>query len=450
MASSSFHDHLAELVKSGAVSQDAIDEAVRRILRVKFQLASPERIEPTAKVSGPRPRSLELARKLARESLVLLKNEHDVLPLKAESLKRLAVIGALADSPQDQLGCWTFDGDPKDAITPLEALREALDGSVEVVYARGATADFSTDESGIADARELAASADAVVLFVGETALLSGEAHCRSDLTLPGVQQQLIREVAKAAKPLVLVVMAGRPLTIPAECNAADAVLYAWHPGTMGGPAIADVLLGAAAPSGRLPITLPKSVGQVPLYYAHSNTGRPMPAGYEPLAKTHAADLVDPFTYKSHYLDVDATPLYPFGFGLSYTNFTYEDLELGTQSLAPGQTLAVRAKVTNAGQRAGTEVVQLYIRDLVSSIVRPVKELKAFRRVGLRPGESKIVEFALTADQLAYLDADGHPVLEPGQFSIWVGGDSSAELHQEFELTGSKTQRANSEVAGGK
>jgi beta-glucosidase len=448
MASSSFRDHLAKLVERGDVPQEAIDDAVRRILRVKFQLAN---ADPAAVAhdAAPTPRSLELARRLARESLVLLKNDDGALPLKPESLKRVAVIGALADAPLDQLGCWNVDGAPKEAITPLEALREALGDSVDVAYARGAAANFSTDESGIAGACEISASADAVLLFVGEAALLSGEAHCRTDLSLPGAQRQLVRELSKTGKPLITIVMAGRPLTIGEECDAADAVLYAWHPGTMGGPAIADVLLGIAAPSGKLPITLPKTVGQIPLYYAHSNTGRPSPGGYEPLATTHAADLAEPFKYKSHYLDDDALPLFPFGYGLSYTTFSYDDLELGAPSLAPGQTQAVRAKVTNTGNRSGTEVVQLYIRDLVSSIVRPVKELKAFRRVHLRPGESKIVEFALTADQLAYLDADGRKQLEPGRFSIWVGGGSNASLHKEFELTGSNQPRPSAEIAGG-
>jgi beta-glucosidase len=261
------------------------------------------------------------------------------------------------------------------------------------------------------------------------------------------VQPELVKRIAQMGKPVVMVVMAGRPLTIGAECDAVDAVLYAWHPGTMGGPAIVDMLLGAVAPSGKLPVTIPRSVGQIPLYYAHSNTGRPSPADYQPLTATHTADLAQMWQFMSHYLDADPTPLFPFGFGLSYTTFGYEDLELGAESLAPGQTLAVRAKVTNTGSRAGTEVVQLYIRDLVSSIVRPVRELKAFRRIHLRPGESQIVEFALPIDQLAYLDAQGRPLLEPGRFSVWLGGDSNAALHKEFELTGAQSS-AEPAVAG--
>jgi beta-glucosidase len=316
----------------------------------------------------------------------------------------------------------------------LEAIREALGESAEVVYARGAAADFSPDASGVAKAAKLAADADVALVFVGEDALLSGEARSRAELGLPGAQAELVRAVAATGTPTVLVVMAGRPLTIGAECEAADAVLYAWHPGTMGGSAIADVLLGAAAPSGKLPVTIPKSVGQAPLYYGHSNTGRPSPHSFQPLTGSHQADLPEEFKFRSHYLDSDPFPLFPFGYGLTYTTFTYDDVELSVPTLRPGQTLGVRARVTNTGKRAGTEVVQLYVRDLVASIVRPVKELKAFRRLRLRPGESKVVEFALDSSQLAYLDADGTPVLEPGRFMLGVGGDSTAELNEAFEL----------------
>ena len=208
-----------------------------------------------------------------------------------DSLSRIAVIGPLADAGQGQLGCWALDGDPEDAVTPLEAIREAIGESAEVVYARGAAADFSTDASGVAAAAKLAADADVALVFVGEDALLSGEARSRAELGLPGAQAELVRAVAATGKPTILVVMAGRPLTIGAECEAVDAVLYAWHPGTMGGSAIADVLLGVAAPSGKLPVTVPKSVGQVPLYYGHSNTGRPSPHGFKPLTGSHEADL---------------------------------------------------------------------------------------------------------------------------------------------------------------
>jgi beta-glucosidase len=215
-----------------------------------------------------------------------------------------------------------------------------------------------------------------------------------------------------------------------------EAVLYAWHPGTMGGPAIADLLLGVATPSGKLPVTFPKHIGQIPLYYSHTNTGRPSPADFRPLSQTQGKDLAIEFQYRSHYVDGDPFPLFPFGYGLSYTTFSYDGFELGAPSIGPRQTLAVRARITNSGARAGVEVAQLYVRDVAATLVRPVRELKAFRRVYLRPGESQLVEFALDADDLRYFDNEGRSVLEPGRFAVWIGGDSTATLGGEFELTG--------------
>jgi beta-glucosidase len=243
-----------------------------------------------------------------------------------------------------------------------------------------------------------------------------------------------VKAVAELGKPTVMVVLAARPLTIGQECEAVDAVLYAWHPGTMGGPAIADVLLGYAAPTGKLPVTMPKSVGQIPVYYSHTNTGRPSPKGYQPLTATGEKDLPTEFQYRSHYLDSDPLPLYPFGYGLSYTTFRYEPPQLSRKSISAGQTLGVTVRVTNTGERAGSDVAQLYVRDLVAGLVRPVKELKAFRRVHLRAGESAILEFALSTEQLSYYDNEGKLVCEPGAFAVGVGGDSRVELGAEFEL----------------
>jgi beta-glucosidase len=445
MVSPTFHKHLAGLVGQGAVEQTAIDDAVRRLLRLKLELAA----EPTAATKlasvAPattgatsellRPRSLELARRAARESIVLLKNDDATLPLQRERLQKVAVIGPLADSPLSQLGCWAVDGRADDAITPLAALREALGDFVEVAYVRGTPTSYSNDAAEIEAARQAAADADVTLLFVGEDAVLSGEARSRATLELPGVQPELVKAVAAAGKPIVMVVLAGRPLAIGAECDAVDAVLYAWHPGTMGGPAIADLLLGAAAPSGKLPVTFPKNVGQAPLYYSHTNTGRPSPADFRPLSQTQGNDLAPAFQYSSHYMDGDPFPLFPFGYGLSYTTFSYDGFELGAASIGPRQTLAVRARITNTGARAGAEVAQLYVRDVAATLVRPVRELKAFRRVYLRPGESQPVEFALDADDLRYFNNEGQSVLEPGKFAVWIGGDSTATLGGEFELT---------------
>ncbi|HEX6964034.1 MAG TPA: glycoside hydrolase family 3 C-terminal domain-containing protein, partial [Lacipirellula sp.] len=445
MVSPAYHQHLATLVKEGAVPESAVDEAVRRILRVKFelawgaksQIAAGDSLGRAAERAVMRPRSLELARRLARESVVLLKNSEQTLPLNRDALRRIAVIGSLADDAKSQLGCWSLDGDARETVTALEAIRNAVGESAEVVYSRGASADFSTDASGLKVAAELAAGADVAIVFVGEDALLSGEARSRVELSLPGVQSELVRAVATTGTPTVIVVLAGRPLTIGAECEVVDAVLYAWHPGTMGGPAIADVLFGSAAPSGKLPVTFPKHVGQTPLYYGHMNTGRPSPKSYQPLSASGQKDLPVDFQYRSHYLDSDPFPLFPFGYGLSYTTFAYDELQVSTDEIAAGQTLGVTARVTNTGERSGTEVVQLYVRDLVASVVRPVKELKAYRRVYLRPGESRIVEFALDASDLAYLDAEGKPVLEPGEFAVGIGGDSSVELDGRFQLNAS-------------
>ena len=448
MVSPTFHKHLPELVGQGSVDQAAIDDAVRRVLRLKLELAATEPpIEATKQASVPpvatgatskllRPRSLELARRAARESIVLLKNDGETLPLQRERLQKVAVIGPLADAPLSQLGCWAVDGRAEDAITPLDALREALCESAEVAYVRGLPTSYSNDSSEIEAAKQAAADADVVLLFVGEDAVLSGEARSRSTLELPGVQPELVQAVAAAGKPIVMVVLAGRPLAIGAECDAADAVLYAWHPGTMGGPAIADLLLGVATPSGKLPVTIPKHIGQVPLYYSHPNTGRPSPAAFRPLSQTQGKDLAVEFQYSSHYVDGDPFPLFPFGYGLSYAKFAYDGFELGAPSIGPRQTLAVRARITNSGARAGVEVAQLYVRDVAATLVRPVRELKAFRRVYLRPGESQPVEFALDADDLRYFNNEGRSVLEPGKFAVWVGGDSTATLGGEFELKG--------------
>lgn len=448
MVSPTFHENLADLVGQGSVDQAAIDDAVRRVLRLKLELAATEPpIEATKHASVPpvatgstskllRPRSLDLARRAARESIVLLKNDGETLPLQRERLQKVAVIGPLADAPLSQLGCWAVDGRAEDAITPLDALREALGESAEVAYVRGLPTSYSNDASEIEAAKQAAADADVVLLFVGEDAVLSGEARSRSTLDLPGVQAELVQAIAAVGKPIVMVVLAGRPLAIGAECDAADAVLYAWHPGTMGGPAIADLLLGVATPSGKLPVTIPKHIGQVPLYYSHPNTGRPSPVAFRPLSQTQGKDLAVEFQYSSHYVDGDPFPLFPFGFGLSYTTFSYDGFELGASSIGPRQTLAVRARITNSGARAGVEVAQLYVRDVAATLVRPVRELKAFRRVYLRPGESQPVEFALDADDLRYFNNEGRSVLEPGKFAVWVGGDSTAALGGEFELTG--------------
>lgn len=433
MVSTSFRDHLTQLCQSGQVSESIVDDAVERILRVKLQM-TPFSKETSTASTLLHPRNVELARTLARQSMVLLKNQEQTLPLDANKLEKIAVVGPLADAAQSQLGCWVMDSKQEDSITPLTALKDALSDSAEVIYAPGAEHSFATGKDGIAEAVKAARQADVVVMILGEDATLSGEARSRTQLTLPGVQAELIEAVAATGKPVITVVLAGRPLAIGELVEQSDAVLYAWHPGTMAGPALVDLLLGRESPSGRLPVTFPRSVGQVPLYYGHTNTGRPSPADFEPLVGSGETDLKPQFQYRSHYVDERPFPLYPFGYGLSYTTFEYEDLELGTDSLSPKQTLSVKVRLRNSGKRAASEVVQLYIRDHVSSIIRPVRELKAFRRIHLKPGASEIVEFALTIEDIAMRDAEGELLIEPGTFSIWAGGDSQADLTAEFQL----------------
>ncbi len=432
MVSTSFYDHAKELLAAGRVKQEWIDEAVRRILRIKFALGLFENPYPETSLQASMlsEEHLAVARRLAAESVVLLKNEGHLLPLPA-SIGSVAVIGPLADSPRDQLGCWTMDGRAEDAVTPLAALRKKL-GEDRVHYAAGLATSRTTDESGIPAAVEAARRSDAVILFLGEEQALSGEARSRAFLDLPGAQEKLVAEVARAGKPMIAVIMAGRPLTFQNVTRRVEAVMYAWHPGTMGGPAIADLLFGDAVPSGKLTITFPRTVGQVLIYYAHKNTGRP------PSPDSLGIPLgtpVDPKGYTSKYLDVDFTPEYPFGYGLSYTSFSYANLRLSAESIPIGGRLTASVDVTNTGDWPGVEIVQLYTRDLVASLTRPVKELKGFRRVRLEPGETKTVSFTLTSDDLRFYDSEGRHVVEPGRFHLWIGPNSAEGLKAEFTVT---------------
>lgn len=430
MVSTAYAEQIEELVATGRLSVEMIDEAVRRILCVKFQLGLFERpySEPERQATVFCDEHLASARKAARESCVLLAND-GMLPLQA-TIGKVAVVGPLADSGQDQLGCWVFDGVGEESRTPLAALREEL-GEDRVVYARGVKDCRSDDEGMIPEAVAAAREADVVVAFVGEDAGLSGEAHCRAFLDLPGAQLQLLEALAEIGKPLAVVVMAGRPLVLGEVLEKCGALLWAWHPGSMGGPAIADLLLGAESPSGKLPVTLPRAVGQVPIYYAKKSTGRP-PREDGPAAPTGTP--LDPSAFNSSYLDVDHRPLFPFGYGMSYATFGYGDLQLSTGELKMGERLTATATVRNTGEVAGTEIVQLYTRDLVGSLTRPVKELKGFQRVELEPGESREVRFDLHTDDLAFHNAEMQRVTEPGQFHLWIGTNSTEGLQGEFAV----------------
>ena len=432
MVSATYFDHLKSLLQAGQIDKRTIDESVRHILRLKFRLGLFDRLRPPAapaRWAQVAPGALTCAQRLATESVVLLKNEGGVLPL-ASSTARVAVIGPLADSPVDQMGTWVMDGRTEDTRTPLATLRERL-GSERIAYAQGLKSSRDTSREGFGAAAKAAQTADVVLLFLGEEQILSGEARSRAFLNLPGAQEELVSEIAKNGKPLVAVILAGRPLTFHAIAEKASAILYAWHPGTMGGPAIADLLFGQAAPSGKLTITFPRTVGQTPIYYAHLSTGRP-PSPNE--LGIPMGTPAKPTGYTSKYIDVDFTPEYPFGYGLSYTTFQYSNLRLSAPRLRLGGRLTVSAEVRNQGAREADEVVQLYIRDLVASVSRPVRELKGFRRIHLRPGEQQTVRFSFGSKDLAFYNERMQYVTEPGEFQVWISPDSVSGVVGKFNV----------------
>ena len=429
--------HLPALVRGDEIDEDLIDAAVRRILRVKLQLGLFERpyTDPAAFPAIANEASLATARQAALQSVVLLKNEHRVLPLSWEKLGSLAVIGPLADSPDEQLGTWVFDGDPRLSVTPLQALRQRAGERIDVRYLRALETSRSRDTSAFDAAAALAGQCDATVLFLGEEAILSGEAHCRADISLPGAQAELVEHVRAAGKPVVVVILAGRPLTLTNIVDRVDAVLYAWHPGTMGGPAIADLLFGIESPSGKLPVSFPRMVGQIPIYYSHKNTGKPP----TPDSVVHIDDI-DPKARQlslgmtSFHLDAGYTPLFAFGHGLSYSSFEYSSIRVSSDQVRLGQTFHVHADLRNTGAIGAEEVVQLYVRDLVGNVTRPVRELKGFRRVRLEPGQQVAVDFELHTGDLAFYGRDMRLMVEPGEFQVWIGGSSEAGLCAAFRV----------------
>jgi beta-glucosidase len=422
---------LPKLVEAGKVPIELLDDAVRRILTVKFRLGlfdEPYKRAPE-KTTILCQEHRALAQRAARETLVLLKNDNGLLPL-SKDVESVAVIGPLADDGFEQLGCWAWDGDRDAAVTVVAALRQRL-GEKRVSYEAGLPNARSTDEAGIASAVKVAEKAQVTLIVLGETANLSGEAKSRAFLDLPGAQQQLLEALARTGKPLVVVFMAGRPLTIGRACERAGAAIYAWHPGTMAGPALCDVLFGDAAPSGKLPLSFPRTVGQIPIYHAYKNTGRP--------PKTESKGIptgtpLDPVDFDSSYLDVEVTPEFPFGFGLSYTSFEYSNLSLSKPTAKLGESVTVSVDLTNTGSVTGEEVAQLYVRDLVGSVTRPVRELKGFQRVRLAPGEKKRVSFNLTSRELEFCGRDLKTAAEPGKFQVFVGGDVRASLTATFKL----------------
>lgn len=435
MVSYSFIKELPGLIKDGKVKESTIDDAVRNILRVKFRLGlfdNPYVDEKKPSVLYA-PSHLEAAKQAAVESAILLKNDKQVLPLQA-SVKSVAIVGPMADAPYEQMGTWVFDGDKTHTVTPLTAIKQLVGDKVQVIYEPGLTYSRETNQTGVAKAVAAASRADVILAFVGEEAILSGEAHCLADLNLQGDQSALIAALAKTGKPVVTVVMAGRPLTIGKEVEQSAAVLYSFHPGTMGGPALADLLWGKAVPSGKTPVTFPKEVGQIPIYYAHNNTGRPATRN-EVLLKDIPINAGQTSNgCRSYYLDAGFEPLFPFGYGLSYTTFKYSNVKLSSTSLKDDDVLKVTFDLENTGKYEATEVAQLYVRDKVGSVTRPVKELKRFTRISLKPGEKKNVTFELPVSELAFWDINMNKIVEPGDFSLWVAPDSQSGEEISFKV----------------
>jgi beta-glucosidase len=437
MASRLYADHLEVLLEEGRITMAQIDARVAEILRVKHALGLFEDpyTDPSAYPDIANPDHFALAEELARQSVVLLENRDRALPLDRNALGSLAVIGPLADDGYEQLGTWIFDGDPALSVTPLQAMRQFLGERARVDHVRALETSRSRSTEGFAEAIEAARSADAIVAFLGEESILSGETHSRAEIGLPGSQEQLVAALRETGKPLIVVIMAGRPLTLSNIIDDVDALLFAWHPGTMAGSAIVDLLFGVEAPSGKLPATFPLVVGQVPVYYNHKNTGRPAsPENFTHMDDIPARHPQSSWGFASFHLDAGYEPLYEFGYGLSYTDFVYSDIQVSPAEPNMGERITVSAIVRNAGGIEAEEVVQLYVRDLVGDVTRPVRELKGFERVRLAPGTSRTVTFQLDAEDLAFYGQDMHSIVEAGEFRVWVGGSSNAELGASFTL----------------
>jgi beta-glucosidase len=407
MVSGAFSRNVEACLQQGRLAPEEIDEAVRRILRIKALAGLFER--PYTDPGEARKVTLtaenrELARRAAAETMVLLKNEGDLLPL-GERFRKIALVGPLANAQGEMMGAWSPDAFPGDVIPLSDGVRSAAPQSVSIYDA--VLPDISV---------RLAQECEVAVVVVGEHSLRSGENRNVADLGLPPGQRKLVEAVADQGVPIVLVVLAGRPLAIPRESRLAQAVLYAWHPGIEGGPALGELLFGGRQPMGRLPVCMPRATGQVPIYYSHKNSGRPTSEG----------------VFAQRYLDQLRSPLYSFGYGLSYTTFAYTNLSISGTRVE--EALEVRAEVTNTGNLPGVEIAQLYLRDLVGSVTRPVKELKGFQRLNLQPGETHQVAFRLIPADLAFSGRDGRSTIEPGRFHVWVGPHCAEGLQGEFDL----------------
>ena len=417
MESRSYTNHLAELVKEGKVDIQLVDDAVRRILTKKYELGlfdDPYRFinEKREKEQANNPEHRKFAREIGAKSIVLLKNENQLLPL-SPTTKKVAIIGPFAKATVENHGFWSiaFPDDSQRIVTQFDGIKAQLDKNSELLYAKGCNAN-DNDKSLFAEAVETAKKADVVIMTLGEGHAMSGEAKSRSNIHFSGVQEDLLKEIAKTGKPIILMINAGRPLVFDWASENIPTIVYTWWLGTEAGNSIADVLFGKINPGGKLPMTFPRTEGQIPIYYNHYNTGRP--------AKNNTDR-----NYVSAYIDLDNDPAYPFGFGLSYTKFQYSDVNVSATQLKGNQTLTASVTLTNSGNYDGEEVVQLYIRDLVGKVVRPVKELKGFQKIFLKKGESKTVSFNITPEDLKFYDDELNFDWESGEFDIMIGTNSA-------------------------
>jgi beta-glucosidase len=420
MVSRSYNQFGPQLLKQNKLSTATIDEAVRRILRIKFRLGlfdRPYTDEAREPASLLRPESIRLAREIAGRSMVLLKNDRETLPLN-KTAGSIAVVGPLADDRRAPLGWWAGDGKEENTVTPLAGIKAKVSAQTKVGYAKGC--DVTGDSiAGFQEAVDLAKASDVTIVFVGEIADMVGEAASHATLDLPGRQMELVQAIHATGKPVIVVLVNGRPLSVGWIVNNVPAILESWMGGTQSGNAIADILFGDVNPGAKLPVTFPRTVGQVPIYYNHMNTGRP------PEAQNR---------YTSKYYDVPWTPLFPFGYGLSYTTFKISNLQFSAPRISANGKLAVSVEVENTGRRAGDEVVQLYIRDLVATMTRPVKELKGFQRISLQSGEKRRVEFVLGPEHLGFWNREMRYVVEPGEFRVMVGANSVDVLEAKLDV----------------
>jgi len=436
MSSKIYIQYIEKLIKEKKIQESVIDSAVFHILKLKRDLnlfQSPYTDVNDNKKETGSTKHLDVAYKIARESMVLLKNEDKILPL-SKCIKNILVVGPLADSPHDQLGTWNMDGEEDKTQTPIISLRKLYGDKVKIQYHKGLNYSRDLDTTNFKDIKQQAIDADVIIVFVGEEAILSGEAHSLSCLDLQGAQSELVKELSSLGKPLVTVIMAGRPLTIEKELNCSNAVIYAWHPGTMGGPAIADMLFGKTNPEGKLPVTFPKTVGQIPIYYNHYNIGRSANGKEKTIQEIPINAKQSVLGHNSYYLDSGSKPLFPFGFGLSYSQFETKNLKLSAKNLNKTDTLFISIDIKNISMVSGSETLQLYTSDLVASVVRPIKELKDFTKVFLKPGEQKNVKFILPISSLAYWNSEMKYSVESGKFKVFVGQDSQSGMEDFFTV----------------